>query len=62
MKKDIIYALKFGLFGREDGCLVIVYKNKGFDVKILARNFNFSVLLYIYYKIKINQYYYKSII
>lgn len=33
----------FGYFGREDGCLAIVYKNKGIDIKILQRQFNFSV-------------------
>lgn len=41
--EDVIAALRFGVFGREDGCLVLIYKKKGIDVKIIQRNFNFSV-------------------
>lgn len=33
--------MKFGIFGREDGSLVIVYKRKGIDVKMLSRKVNF---------------------
>jgi hypothetical protein len=29
--------MRFGKFGREDGVLVMLYENKGLDVKILQR-------------------------
>lgn len=41
--KDVIAGMKYGTFGREDGALVILYNRLGLDVKILQRQFNFSV-------------------
>ncbi len=35
--------MKFGYYGREDGCLISVFQKKGIDVKILQRQFTFSV-------------------
>jgi hypothetical protein len=34
-KKDVVTAMRFGVFGREDGSLVLIYKTKGIDVKML---------------------------
>jgi Bardet-Biedl syndrome 1 protein len=34
--------MRFGTFGREDGALIILYKKKGLDVKILQRQFNIN--------------------
>ncbi|KRX04415.1 WD40-repeat-containing domain [Pseudocohnilembus persalinus] len=36
----VVTAMKFGPFGREDGTLILVYKNKGLDIKMLIRQFN----------------------
>eukprot|EP01016_Furgasonia_blochmanni_P049513 TRINITY_DN7522_c0_g1_i5.p1 TRINITY_DN7522_c0_g1~~TRINITY_DN7522_c0_g1_i5.p1 ORF type:complete len:322 (-),score=59.99 TRINITY_DN7522_c0_g1_i5:21-986(-) len=40
--EDVATSLRFGVFGREDGCLVVVHKTKGIDVKILQRQFNIN--------------------
>jgi hypothetical protein len=36
--------MKFGPFGREEGMLVMILKNKGLDIRILQRNFNIQVV------------------
>jgi len=41
--EDIIAGMKYGVFGREDGALVILYNRLGLEVKILQRQFNMSV-------------------
>lgn len=35
--QDNVTGLRFGTFGREEGALIVLYKNKGMDVKILQR-------------------------
>ena len=35
--------MRFGVFGREDGTLVLIYKRRGIDVKMIGRKFNFQV-------------------
>jgi len=37
--------MKYGVFGREDGALVILYNRLGLEVKMLQRQFNMSVRL-----------------
>lgn len=34
-------GMKFGTFGREEGMLIMILKNKGLDIRILQRGFNF---------------------
>ena len=41
--EDNVTGLRFGTFGREDGALIMLYKHKGLDVKILQRQFNINV-------------------
>ena len=36
--------MRFGVFGREDGTLVLIYKRRGIDVKMIGRKFNFQVI------------------
>lgn len=40
--EGIVTAMRFGTFGREAGALVMLYKQKGLDVKILHRKFDFT--------------------
>lgn len=40
---DIILGMKFGIFGREEGSLVINFKHGGISVKMLQRQANLSV-------------------
>ena len=39
--------MKFGKIGREDGCLVLLYENRGVEIKILQRQFAQMVKIYI---------------
>ena len=39
----IVQGMRFGVFGREDGTLVLIYKRRGIDVKMIGRKFNFQV-------------------
>ncbi len=32
---DTVMGIKFGQFGREDGCLALVYKNRGIEIRYL---------------------------
>lgn len=41
--QGVVSAIRFGIFGREDGTLVLVYKKQGIDVKMFGRKFNFEV-------------------
>lgn len=36
-----IMGMKFGVYGREDGVLIMLLKNKGLDIRILQRGFTF---------------------
>ncbi|KAL4426877.1 hypothetical protein ABPG74_008801 [Tetrahymena malaccensis] len=38
----MIQGMKFGMFGREDGVLIMILKNKGIDIRILQRGFSFQ--------------------
>jgi len=40
--EDVIAGMKYGVFGREDGALVILYNRLGLEVKMLQRQFNMS--------------------
>ena len=35
--------MRFGVFGREQGSFVLIYKKKGIDVKMLHRKFSLQV-------------------
>ena len=37
---DVISHIKFGTYGRQDGCLIVFFDGKGFEVKIVHRLFN----------------------
>lgn len=37
---DSISRVKFGTYGKQDGCVIIFYEGKGFEVKIMHRQFN----------------------
>jgi hypothetical protein len=38
--EDIINRIKFGTYGRQEGCLIVFFQDKGFEVKIVHRLFN----------------------
>mmetsp|Transcript_35731 Transcript_35731/g.35371 ORF Transcript_35731/g.35371 Transcript_35731/m.35371 type:complete len:119 (-) Transcript_35731:412-768(-) len=40
---DVIMGMRFGVFGREEGSLVINFKHGGISVKMLQRQANLSV-------------------
>lgn len=40
---DIIMGMRFGIFGREEGSLVINFKHGGLSVKMLQRQANLEV-------------------
>jgi len=40
--EDVVAGMKYGVFGREDGALVILYNRLGLEVKMLQRQFNMS--------------------
>lgn len=37
---DNLRLLKFGTYGRQEGCLIMFFEEKGFEVKIVHRLFN----------------------
>eukprot|EP01017_Pseudomicrothorax_dubius_P033491 TRINITY_DN4491_c0_g1_i1.p1 TRINITY_DN4491_c0_g1~~TRINITY_DN4491_c0_g1_i1.p1 ORF type:complete len:126 (+),score=22.75 TRINITY_DN4491_c0_g1_i1:229-606(+) len=37
---NAVTAIKFGTYGREEGSLLMVYKSKGLEVRMLSRSFN----------------------
>ncbi len=58
--EDIIAGMKYGVFGREDGALVILYNRLGLEVKILQRQFNMSVLFkFFIYKLTLSRLFHK---
>lgn len=40
--QDEVISVKFGKIGKEEGCLLLLYKSKGIEIKILNRKSNLS--------------------
>jgi len=49
--KDVVAGMKYGIFGREDGALVILYNRLGLDVRILQRQFNMQVNYFLLFNV-----------
>jgi len=39
---DIPIGINFGQFSRENGCLALVYKNRGIEIQYLSRDFDLN--------------------